>query len=182
MPASPDISTQTGNPFRSVVRSARHVTDARFLCLRACGCGRTHSPCPCRLHCYCSRHRMPKLVNPLPQALPKECAKAANICAFICLPSSFPCILMSLQSRVLSTVTTTVLMAFVSHNSPFAQLIFHKPGHPSFNPRASKWFCHLHRYQSRFPLLRTRRRRNCDRAFGKWMYAPRFLSIFPIDK
>ena len=26
---------------------------------------------------------MPKLVNPLPQALPKECTKAANICAWV---------------------------------------------------------------------------------------------------
>lgn len=29
---------------------------------------------------YYSSSPMPKLVNPLPQALPKECAKAANIC------------------------------------------------------------------------------------------------------
>ncbi len=31
---------------------------------------------------------MPKLVNPLPQALPKECAKAANICAWLSCISS----------------------------------------------------------------------------------------------
>jgi hypothetical protein len=34
-------------------------------------------------HASCSPSPMPKLVNPLPQALPKECAKAANICAWL---------------------------------------------------------------------------------------------------
>jgi hypothetical protein len=114
---------------------------------------------------------MPKLVNPLPQSLPKECAKAANICAFPCLLLFIVPIVMSSKSRALSTAATTASMAFVSllHKLPFTQSIDHSSGHPSLHPRTRKRLCHLQHRQGGLPFLRARWIRNCDCALGRRM-------------